>query len=386
MTAPFTLGPGASLLPGVAQMSAGLASATRALYGSALTWRHEPAPALTLSFEAVNAGRASLQVCVRCRGVEYEVQLLDAAVVAGLDLAWVLGLPAALRRAAFVQSTISLWDGLAQQLGSPVDLVDLATPEKTWSAQEALGARLACEAGGCPPGAGAILFRPRDDAQWPALTHALSARRSLSSVSARLEIELTIRCEPIPLSLRELATLEPGDVLLLGSARSRGIGMPVRLAIGSMPLIGFRATRQGRRLRLTEVPGQTSPTHPLSRRPVMDTNTPPALQAQKASLGQTLQAPVRPVPPQEQQGLDAVEVEVHVELGRLSIPLASLRTLAVGQVFETAHAPDSDSLVLWCGGQRLGLGQLVVVGDRIGVRIATLSAAAAIPDSAASGA
>ena len=83
------------------------------------------------------------------------------------------------------------------------------------------------------------------------------------------------------------------------------------------------------------------------------------------------------MPPAERdsaRGIDAVLVDIHVETGRLTMPLSSLRNLAVGQVFDTLQSLDSGNLVLWCGGQRLGLGQLGAVGDHVGVRITTLDA------------
>ena len=75
--------------------------------------------------------------------------------------------------------------------------------------------------------------------------------------------------------------------------------------------------------------------------------------------------------------IDAVLVDIELEFGRLSLPLSALRTLAVGQVFETVQTLEGNGVVLWCGGQRLGLGQLVAIGERLGVRIAALQPAPA---------
>ena len=70
--------------------------------------------------------------------------------------------------------------------------------------------------------------------------------------------------------------------------------------------------------------------------------------------------------------LDAVCIDLEFELGAVKVPLATVQALAVGQVFELAHSIDGSDIGLWCGGHRLGSGQLIAVGDRLGVRIAEL--------------
>lgn len=75
---------------------------------------------------------------------------------------------------------------------------------------------------------------------------------------------------------------------------------------------------------------------------------------------------------------DTLPVWVDVELARLSLTIDQLRGLSVGQVFELDAQASSVQVVLSCGGQRLGLAQLMVVGQRLGVRVVELATPAAL--------
>ena len=70
---------------------------------------------------------------------------------------------------------------------------------------------------------------------------------------------------------------------------------------------------------------------------------------------------------------DTQPVWVEVELARLSLTIDQLRALNIGQVFELDTPPEAAQVVLSCGGQRLGLGQLMAVGERLGVRVVELA-------------
>lgn len=67
-----------------------------------------------------------------------------------------------------------------------------------------------------------------------------------------------------------------------------------------------------------------------------------------------------------------MQVEVQIEVGRMMLPLSALQSLAVGQVFDTQQAAESNTVSLWAGGQRFAQGQLVVLGDRLGVRVMSI--------------
>jgi type III secretion protein Q len=66
--------------------------------------------------------------------------------------------------------------------------------------------------------------------------------------------------------------------------------------------------------------------------------------------------------------LDEVPVELVFELGRVAVPLGQLRTMAPGHVFDLGRDLRHPVDVLLAG-RRVGEGELVQVGERVGVRL-----------------
>jgi type III secretion protein Q len=59
------------------------------------------------------------------------------------------------------------------------------------------------------------------------------------------------------------------------------------------------------------------------------------------------------------------------ELGRTEVPVAGLETLQAGYVFDLSK-PLSQSVDILANGRRVGSGELVRLGDSIGVRVTRL--------------
>ncbi|HRJ69007.1 MAG TPA: FliM/FliN family flagellar motor switch protein [Beijerinckiaceae bacterium] len=74
----------------------------------------------------------------------------------------------------------------------------------------------------------------------------------------------------------------------------------------------------------------------------------------------------------EAGNLETLEVKLVFEIGRFTMSLAELNRLDAGHVFELNRAPDQavDIFVL---NRQVGSGELVMVGDRIGVRLTKLN-------------
>jgi type III secretion protein Q len=66
--------------------------------------------------------------------------------------------------------------------------------------------------------------------------------------------------------------------------------------------------------------------------------------------------------------LDDLQVKLLFEVGRLELSLGELRTLAPGHVFELGRDPRC-AVEIVTGAQRIGYGEVVQVGDAIGVRV-----------------
>jgi type III secretion protein Q len=69
--------------------------------------------------------------------------------------------------------------------------------------------------------------------------------------------------------------------------------------------------------------------------------------------------------------LDEMQIKLLFELGRLEISLGELRTLAPGYVFDLGRDP-SHAVEIHAGGRRIGHGEVVKIGEALGVRIVGL--------------
>lgn len=79
-------------------------------------------------------------------------------------------------------------------------------------------------------------------------------------------------------------------------------------------------------------------------------------------------APTEPTQPPPEADLDDVEITLVFECGRWPITLGALRTLGEGHVFELGRPLDGPVDIL-ANGRRIGRGDIVRVGDALGVRL-----------------
>ncbi len=75
--------------------------------------------------------------------------------------------------------------------------------------------------------------------------------------------------------------------------------------------------------------------------------------------------------PSDDADLDAIEVELVFELGRHLLEIAELRSLDAGYVFDLKTDP-AQSVTIMAHGRRIGRGEIVSIGDGLGVRIVRL--------------
>jgi type III secretion protein Q len=69
--------------------------------------------------------------------------------------------------------------------------------------------------------------------------------------------------------------------------------------------------------------------------------------------------------------LDDMQIKLLFELGRLEISLGELRSLAPGYVFDLGRDP-SRAVEIYAGGRRIGHGEVVKIGEALGVRVVGL--------------
>lgn len=93
--------------------------------------------------------------------------------------------------------------------------------------------------------------------------------------------------------------------------------------------------------------------------------TPPAIKATRVSDDAL---------PVEQ--LEKLEVTLHFDLGGLALSLDALGQVAAGHVLELPQSLNQCELSILCQERVLGRGQLVAVGERLGVRVTEFAVSA----------
>jgi type III secretion protein Q len=182
--------------------------------------------------------------------------------------------------------------------------------------------------------------------------HAITLARFLDQRAApsRPEVELL----PVPLCLRaaaatlkvaELATLSPGDVVMLDQCCRLMRTAVAVIAEHLVAPLDLNAT--GAAIKAPPMPGRGS-SWEWSMQNVAD----------KPDLSQ-------------KSDLDDLPVNLLLELGRLDLPLGEIRRLAPGAVLPLAR-PLDDSVDILANGRRIGRGALVQIGDSVGVRVTRL--------------
>ena len=68
-------------------------------------------------------------------------------------------------------------------------------------------------------------------------------------------------------------------------------------------------------------------------------------------------------------GVGSIPVRIEFAIGELTLPFGELERIEPGYVFELGRAIDGTSVDVRANGQRIGRGQIVAIGDTLGVRI-----------------
>ena len=234
-------------------------------------------------------------------------------------------LPALPRSLLLELAVLDLIEALEPLLGHPVQLLDAADGQAVFAMQVALELSF-----GSQP--------------------AMSAQLELSEGAAVLVAQLLaqyapIAPDPLPalrqtlavvagrqwLSLGELRSLRPGDVLMLEQGPGLLLDLDGRLQA--------RCQYQGEVLRLQEA----------LKAPFLEPeNTMTDVDAATA--------------------LDDLPLKLVCQVGSLELTLAQLRELGAGSLLQL-NTPGVDSVDLMVNGRRVGQGQLVKIGDGLGVRL-----------------
>ncbi len=155
-------------------------------------------------------------------------------------------------------------------------------------------------------------------------------------------LQICLRRDALAITIGMLESLQPGDVILLGDGEehrttaviiAERFFAPVTLTAAGPQLLAAPAAIAGSNWEWT-----------------MHQNTPPS--------GQTL----------EESSLDELPVALAFEVGRTVMPLGEVRQLAPGAIVEFPGAVE-ETVDIMANGKRVGRGEVVRVGEHLGVRI-----------------
>lgn len=277
---------------------------------------------------------------------------IAAASALGLDPAdpgAVDALPEALRRAALDTFARDALRVLERSIGLPVGLVRLDTRAEAPPAS-APAFRLERADGLTLAGSWTVVH---PDGAWRDAVFAAAARVPAPAAPAAPADEhapipdaRVVRGEPWRFPLAEWDALEPGDVLLPPSGapeiRNRHhlvVGRRLRFAARHAPESGV-LTVEGKSM----------------------TAVTPASPAPDASAAAAASPAVDAV------SLDAAEIELVAEVGRINLSLGEWRALTAGEIVSFA-TPVEAPVAITVGGRAVAVGELVDVGGRVGVRL-----------------
>jgi type III secretion system YscQ/HrcQ family protein len=161
----------------------------------------------------------------------------------------------------------------------------------------------------------------------------------------RLPGTLRMELREIPFPLAELSASEIGDVLILGARADCWRDLHVTLvgAHGNTRLRDWSACYDGARLTII-----------------------PAVLTSAMELIMSQPQPLAAAPP---GAADNIPVSLDFDLGSLALPLGELAALKPGYVFELPGNLEKLRVVIRANGTRIGHGELVAVGDVLGVQL-----------------
>lgn len=169
-----------------------------------------------------------------------------------------------------------------------------------------------------------------------------------SQIPASVSLQFAIP----PLSPADWAGLEPGAVFVVG----RGGRRPAFQALACGRFWPLAPTSGGWRIE--------GPAQPIPSMHEDSTMTDTTSQAAEGDQGEAAAAP--PDPDAAVRGLPA---QVVFEIGRLEMPMGKLAELQPGYVFPVPAQLEGANVTIRANGEAVGQGELVSVGDTLGVRL-----------------
>ncbi len=202
---------------------------------------------------------------------------------------------------------------------------------------------------------GRLAIEPQLQASWSEFFSHPPAETVISSHAQSVELTLGVKVGSALLNQDELASLKQGDFLILdqGSYDPRKSQGAAYITLGSKPL--FQVKIKQNKIQLID--------YAFIYEDPMAENTTPEFDHEATQL---------PEATGEAVSLKDLPVHITIELSRVRITLEKLLQLTPGNLIELPIHPEQ-SVKLTVNGQLVGQGELVHLGETLGVRILNLS-------------
>jgi type III secretion protein Q len=197
--------------------------------------------------------------------------------------------------------------------------------------------------------------------------NAAAARHAATTQFAALPVRLAFALGRTSLTTHELVDVVAGDIIAIEHWRSHGQALHCIARIDA-----------GRRW---EIEGRTADNRIIVERiremPLEPSHSPDRPRTHAADSKDSNADPATPASAPRQ--FDGLAVELTFQLPPCSMPLGELGTLQPGGVIETGQAINQSVIQIVANGMLIGTGHLIAVGQKLGVRVATLTPPTAHP-------
>ena len=286
-------------------------------------------------------------------GAELRVRIGDTEAIVGLENLSALGtaaeiqsnVPTALHVAYLNGLGTTLWLEVENLTQRAVEVLDVRLDRLLIPDPESLGFEIGRDPDG-PATRGLLKFADADSLRNAELRRVLTAAslRKMAGPALLLELSLSwsVELARTSLSVAEFGALEVHDVIVLDDTKPTATGLPCRLSLGvERHYVGRVELRKGGQLQMIQF-GRTGDFDMSS----------------ETEVAATFEA-----------GFEDIPVNLRFEVAQLSATLAEVSQFAPGSVIDLGQRVDEQAVSIWVGQQCIGKGQLVALGERLGVRL-----------------
>jgi type III secretion system YscQ/HrcQ family protein len=350
-----------------------LVSAKHGLYGKESELIDTPCGMLLIRFEEVALTYVQLSITVRCAGFECEVMLADPQAFVDLNATLNANVPYDLQMAALLYVTRPLLNALESVFKSSITVLSFQSDSPILTPQDTLGfsatftapindSERICKG----------LLRMHDVYDWDLLVPALQPRLLIPDCSVDLLVDFSVEFTPVLISLKQFDALETGDVLVLDALAQDRRQETLLLRYGEHFVRGITVQRSHHGVEVIAIApafNQFNDSIKMNQHTTSDNN----VSLKNINVHEKAELDAVATHELSFNDLNQLNIAIECSLNTISISFAELQNLSEGQVFSTNKKIDDETITLKYHGQVIGSGQLVAIGDRLGVRISAIT-------------